>query len=137
MTPQANARGAGRRPQRSCFWRRDLGVVRHSLATVALGLSLWGMPLGRTHAQTVTPPSERQRASARPEQTRRGTKADNKRPRTSQKLFDFTGLKLAGNMRMPQLLYFLERANEELERASLERRSFLPELVRSIDEAQF
>jgi hypothetical protein len=35
---------------------------------------------------------------------------------------------------MPQLLYFLQRAQEELERASLKRRSFVPEMVRSLDE---
>lgn len=51
-----------------------------------------------------------------------------------ERLFDFTGLQLAGSMRMPQLLYFLERAQEELERASLKRRSFIPEMVRSLDE---
>jgi hypothetical protein len=49
-------------------------------------------------------------------------------------VFDFTGLELAGTMRMPQLLYFLDRAEEELERASLERRSFIPAMVRSIEE---
>ena len=58
-----------------------------------------------------------------------------KKGKTTEKQFDFTGLDLSGSMRMPQLLYFLDRANEELERASLERRSFIPEMVRSLDEA--
>jgi hypothetical protein len=50
------------------------------------------------------------------------------------KVMDFTGLAVEGKLRTPQLLYFLGRAKEELERASLEDRSFMPELVRSIDE---
>lgn len=62
--------------------------------------------------------------------------ADAKKPAGSgkPKTFDFTGIDLSGQNRSPQLLYFLERANEELERASLEKRSFMPELVRSIEE---
>lgn len=51
-----------------------------------------------------------------------------------EKNFDFNALDLNGRMRTPQLLYFLERANEELERASLEKRSFIPHMVRSLEE---
>src|SRR5687767_12245691 len=36
-----------------------------------------------------------------------------------EKLFDFEGLNLEGTTRMPQLLYFLDRASQELQRASL------------------
>jgi len=50
------------------------------------------------------------------------------------KNFDFSGLSLNGSNRSPQLLYFLERANEELERSSLEKRSFIPHMVKSIEE---
>ena len=49
------------------------------------------------------------------------------------KNFDFNALDLNGRMRTPQLLYFLERANEELERASLEKRSFIPHMVKSVE----
>jgi hypothetical protein len=48
--------------------------------------------------------------------------------------FNFDGLGLSGTSRSPQLLYFLERANEELERASLEKRSFIPHIVRTVEE---
>jgi len=65
-------------------------------------------------------------SSAKPD-----AKAD-KKPK--EKTFDFNNLKLNGQLRTPQLLYFLERANEELERASLEKRSFIPHMVRSVEE---
>ncbi len=61
-------------------------------------------------------------------------KADKSKKGDKVKNFDFNALDLNGRMRTPQLLYFLERANEELERASLEKRSFIPHMVRSVDE---
>ena len=50
------------------------------------------------------------------------------------KVFDFGAIGIEGTMKTPQLLYFLSRVREELDRASLEKRSFMPELVRSVDE---
>ncbi|HEY5928562.1 MAG TPA: hypothetical protein VIV11_43040 [Kofleriaceae bacterium] len=83
-------------------------------------------------------------------QPKKGDKSDKGPPPTESKTqpatkdekkekvknFDFNALDLNGRMRTPQLLYFLERANEELERASLEKRSFIPHLVRSVEEEQ-
>lgn len=70
----------------------------------------------------------RRKAPARP-----GKPAQPDKP-AQEKVFDFSGLDISGQLRAPQLLYFLDRAAEELERASLERRSFLPEMVRSVEE---
>ena len=78
-------------------------------------------------------------------QRKRRRNAKKKKPVTSvnkvkrksggkNQVFDFTGLSLGASMRTPQLLYFLDRASEELQRASLQRRSFVPEMVRSISE---
>lgn len=64
--------------------------------------------------------------------TKTEVKPADKKPK--EKNFDFDNLKLNGQLRTPQLLYFLERANEELERASLEKRSFIPHMVRSVEE---
>jgi len=61
-------------------------------------------------------------------------KASKTREKERVKTFDFNALDLSGRMRTPQLLYFLERANEELERASLHKRSFIPHMVRSVEE---
>ena len=55
------------------------------------------------------------------------------KPRAPQEI-TVRGITLDGKVRGMGLLYFLERANEELERASLERRSFIPHMMRSIDE---
>lgn len=72
--------------------------------------------------------TEKAERTERTERTERGDK------KPKEKTFDFNNLQLNGQLRTPQLLYFLERANEELERASLEKRSFIPHIVRSVEE---
>ena len=71
--------------------------------------------------------NEKSDKQATPDGGKKGPKVQN---------FDLAGVDLNGHMRTPQLLYFLERANEELERASLEKRSFIPHMVRSVEEEQ-
>lgn len=68
------------------------------------------------------------------EKPEKGDKADKDKKGEKVKNFNFDALDLNGRNRTPQLLYFLERANEELERATLEKRSFIPSMVRSVDE---
>ncbi len=71
------------------------------------------------------PPTKVDAPDAKPKVTKGTPKEQN---------FNFEGLGLNGRSRSPQLLIFLERANEELERASLEKRSFIPHMVRSVEE---
>ena len=71
------------------------------------------------------------KATAKSSQDKPASATDKK---AKEKTFDFNNLQLNGERRTPQLLYFLERANEELERASLEKRSFIPHMVRSVEE---
>lgn len=51
-----------------------------------------------------------------------------------EKTFDFTAMGIEGRVLAPQLMYLLGRIKVELERGDLEGRSFVPELVRSVDE---
>ncbi|HLL20922.1 MAG TPA: hypothetical protein VK427_02275 [Kofleriaceae bacterium] len=60
--------------------------------------------------------------------------APTKKGAIKEQTFNFDGLGLNGRSRSPQLLYFLERANEELERASLEKRSFIPSMVKTVED---
>lgn len=72
------------------------------------------------------------------EETETKAKADAKPAKPSKQRvqnIDMRDLRLKGTARGVQLLYFLERANEELERATLERRSFIPRLIQAVDES--
>jgi hypothetical protein len=52
-----------------------------------------------------------------------------------EKTIDITDpLSIGGRLRVLSMLGFLERATEELERSSLETKSFVPKLVQTVDE---
>lgn len=77
---------------------------------------------------------KRRRKKAKPVDSVASVKETKSKGGGKNQVFDFTGLNLGASMRTPQLLYFLDRASEELHRASLQRRSFVPAMVRSISE---
>jgi hypothetical protein len=77
---------------------------------------------------------KRRRGKAKKTEAVASVKESKNKSGGKNQVFDFTGLNLGASMRTPQLLYFLDRASEELHRASLRRRSFVPEMVRSISE---
>ena len=139
MTATANTNIGGDHPRTAPLAASAPQVRRCALlGAVILGLAILagpavaqpgkkGQPAGPSGgAKDTTPPKAPPAGDVQPAgNPPRGGKA---------KVFDFTGLDISGRLRTPQLLYFLDRANEELERASLERRSFIPEMVRSVDE---
>jgi hypothetical protein len=108
-----------------------LAAPARGFATAILGLvcayslPVQAQPRGKADKQS----------SPRAEPPKAADKAVSSKPKEpKEKTFDFNNLQLNGQLRTPQLLYFLERANEELERASLEKRSFIPHMVRSVEE---
>jgi hypothetical protein len=87
-------------------------------------------------APSAAQPKKGDKGAAPLEAKQKPPEKGEKKDKDKVKNFDFNALDLNGRMRTPQLLYFLERANEELERASLEKRSFIPHMVRSVEEEQ-
>ncbi len=102
----------------------------------ALVLPATAQPRKKGRAPAAPSPTEKAEKAETPTSTDATPGTTEKKKSPKEKTFDFNAMDLNGRMRTPQLLYFLERANEELERASLEKRSFIPHMVRSVEEEQ-
>jgi hypothetical protein len=149
VIPQHRRQGAARRPQRLICLLLMFLLVALALPAEA-GKRRSRASRARAKARAAKKQKQRQAPAPTPEATPKGGATADGAPDTDdadppavdrrdrgkarEKVFDFTGFELAGSVRMPQLLYFLDRAEEELERASLERRSFVPEMMKSLDE---
>jgi hypothetical protein len=112
-------------------WASQLArVIVCALLLLALASPAAAQRRRRTAQRKESRPAPAATAAAKKSGAQEKTASKGKK----EQRFDFTGFELAGSVRMPQLLYFLDRAEEELERASLERRTFVPEMLKSIDE---
>ena len=111
------------------FWGRLTAFAM--VLMCASALPVWAQPRGRAKPKAPDPSATPVDVSDKTDKPDKDSKK--KAEPTTMK---FGGLDLNGHNRTPQLLYVLERANEELERASLEKRSFIPHIVRSLEEEQ-
>lgn len=138
MIPQNRRPGAARRPHLVCLLLAFLLVAFALPAEAGKRKRRSSRAKARERAARkekppiAAPTPETTGTITAPPSVERRDRGERGKPR--EKVFDFTGFELAGSVRMPQLLYFLDRAEEELERASLERRSFVPEMMKSLDE---
>jgi len=82
--------------------------MMRTLVAILLGVSLLGAVAPTSHAQGK---KKKGAPAATPSEPARPKKA---------RVFDFGAMSFEGTMRTPQLLYFLGRVKQELDRASLE-----------------
>jgi len=90
--------------------------------------------LGLLFLVLLAAPAEAQKRRKKPAAAPPPAAAPAPAAKKSARTFDFTAMSFEGTLRTPQLLYFLGRVKQELDRAALEKRSFMPELTRSVDE---
>lgn len=126
MSPQNCPPDAGMSP-RSLSQRASLLALLRKLGPILL-MAVFCLTTSTADAQ------RRRKRNAKKKKPVATVKKVKRKGGAKDQVFDFTGLSLGASMRTPQLLYFLDRASEELQRASLQRRSFVPEMVRSISE---
>lgn len=126
MIPRMTNHGAVRRPR----WMTLLAAAVLTVALVSPGTAEAQRRRRRRRPPAPPPPpaAETETPQAAP------AEAPGPAPKGKMTKLDFTGLDLTGKQRTPQLLYFLERAGSELQAAFLERRSFIPEMLRSLEE---
>lgn len=124
MSPLVNQSIVGPRPRRRLYLWSALGIFCLALL----------LPTGSVEAQKKGKKSKAGKKAKENDKPIAKVKEKKNKAGGKDQNFDFTGLSLSGSVRTPQLLYFLDRASEELKRASLERRSFVPEMILSISE---
>jgi hypothetical protein len=90
-------------------------------------------PAGKSAHEEVAPTAK----SAAPPPVAEADETVHKEGGTEVKTLEFGGLDIEGQLKTPQMLYFLNRLRAEFERPQLPHRSFIPELQRTTKENVF
>ena len=91
-------------------------------------------PVKRSKGKKAEEPVKAARAEAPPPMAADDDGDVRKEGGTDVKAVEFTGLDIEGQLKTPQMLYFLNRLRAEFARPELPHRSFIPELSRSSKE---
>lgn len=107
------------------------------MTLVLIGTLLGGSIVATAHVAMAQERGERAPAPAPASTEEAPTKTDQAKTEVREergekvKAFQFSGLDIEGQLKSPQMLYFLNRLRAEFGRPRLPHRSFMPELQRS------
>ncbi len=127
-TPAPSAAKPAAKPRRRRRRRHARGLAVAAVFLLGLGSAVAAparRPAKKPAAAAAAPKPE-------PVTVERADKTEKAAPK--EKTFDFAAMGIEGRVLAPQLMYLLGRIKVELEKGDLEKRSFVPELVRSVDE---
>lgn len=116
---------------------KTTGTRRQPQLSIVLMLVLVGSTLGGSIVALAQDRSERAPAPAPTSGDQAPTKDGQAKSEVREergekvKAFQFSGLDIEGQLKSPQMLYFLNRLRAEFGRPRLPHRSFMPELQRS------
>ena len=115
----------------------SIGTQRRPRLSVLMVLVIVGSLLGGSIVAVAQDRGERAPVPAPSAGDDAPTKSDQAKSEVRQergekvKAFQFSGLDIEGQLKSPQMLYFLNRLRAEFGRPRLPHRSFMPELQRS------
>ncbi len=102
-------------------------------------LGAWLLPLAvqAQDKQRGKPHAAPKSTEAQSEETTEAKAEVRQEGKEKVKIYEFSGLDIEGQLKTPQMLYFLNRLRAEFGRPRLPHRSFMPELQRSTRDKSF
>jgi hypothetical protein len=135
FAPAAHAQDKHRQPSAAKHPAKSAPAAKHKTekAAAAPGVSdAPKTPAPKAGHEEVAPVSK-----SAPVATAEADENVHKEGGTEVKTMEFGGLDIEGQLKTPQMLYFLNRLRAEFDRPQLPHRSFIPELQRSTKEDVF